>query len=53
LQLYGTPACDQLDWSRNRYKDVPYGIKGDGTASGEPSLKAFCTAYTYAGNVVG
>jgi hypothetical protein len=53
LQLYGTPACDQLDWSRNRYKDVPYGIKGDGTASGEPSLKAFCGAYTYAGNVIG
>lgn len=43
-------AVETLVFTNNRSKDVPYGIKGGGAASGEPSLKAYAVTYTYTGN---
>jgi hypothetical protein len=43
-------AAARLVFTNNRSNDVPYGIKGDGCASGEESLRAFCREYTYTGN---
>jgi hypothetical protein len=51
VTLYGEYAAECFRFNRNRYKDVDYGIKGDGTASGEPSLQRYCTTYEYDENV--
>lgn len=53
MTLYGTPyASDSCTITNNWYKNVPYGIKGDGTASGTPSLTRYCGAFVYTGNIV-
>jgi len=46
-------AIEDLTFTNNRSKDVPYGIKGSGYASGTASLAGFCSHYVYSGNEVG
>jgi hypothetical protein len=52
VTLYGTYAAESFTFTGNKYKNVPYGIKGDATGSGLPSLTKFCLAFTYENNVV-
>lgn len=48
----GGYATTQLNYEGNKYRDVLYGIKGAGFASGEPSIKGYCKTYTYIGNII-
>jgi hypothetical protein len=46
----GLYAVESLTFTGNRFKDVPYGIKGQDYGSGAPSLAAYCVIYVYSGN---
>jgi hypothetical protein len=52
VERLATHATLDLTFINNRSLDVPYGIKGVGTAPGTPSLDEFCQSYVYSGNIL-
>jgi hypothetical protein len=52
VTLYGTYAAESFAFTGNKYKNVPYGIKGDGTGSGLASLTKYCLTFVYDSNVI-